>query len=63
MNCLSDAEFHYLLAQCHAAFGALEQARRSLQKVSALSETLRMRALDDSAFEAIFEAEPTADAP
>jgi len=58
-KCLGDADFHYLSAQCHAAIGDLEQARRSLQKVSALSETLRMRALDDPAFEAIYGAEPT----
>jgi predicted Zn-dependent protease len=57
-KCLNEADFHYMSAQCHAAFGDLEQARRSLQKVSVLSETLRMRALDDPVFEAIYGAEP-----
>ena len=60
-KCLGNAEFHYLSAQCHAAVGDLEQARRSLQKVSVLSETMRMRALDDPAFEAIYGSEPISD--
>jgi thioredoxin-like negative regulator of GroEL len=59
-KCLSEADFHYLSAQCHAAIGDLEQARRALHTVSVLSETLRMRALDDPAFEAIYGAEPNA---
>lgn len=58
-KCLGHADFHYLSAQCHAAAGDLEQARRSLQKVSVLSENLRMRALDEPAFEAIYGADPT----
>ncbi len=57
-KCLSDADFHYLSAQCHAVLGDLEQAIRSLQKVCVLSERLRSRALDDPAFEAIYGAEP-----
>ena len=56
-KCLSDADFHYLSAQCHAVLGDLEQAIRSLQKVSVLSERLRSRALDDPAFEVISGAE------
>jgi len=58
-KCLSDADFHYLSAQCHAAVGDLEQARGSLQKVAVMSETLRLRALDDPAFEAIYGADAT----
>ena len=58
-KCLSDADFHYLSAQCHAAVGDLEQARGSLQKVSVLSETLRLSALDDPAFEEIYGADAT----
>ena len=60
-KCLSDPDFHYLSAQCHAAFGDLEQARGSLQKVAIMSESLRMKALDDPAFEAIYGAEPISD--
>lgn len=59
-KCLNDADFHYLSAQCHAAVGDLEQARGSLRKVSVLSENLRMRALDDPAFEAIYGADSIA---
>ena len=57
-KCLGDADFHYLFARCHAALGDLEQVRRSLLKVSVLSETLRLRALEDPAFESIYGAEP-----
>lgn len=60
-KCLGDADFHYFSAQCHAVLGDLEQARGSLQKVAVLSESLRMRALDDPAFETIYGAEPITD--
>lgn len=60
-NCSGDAYFHYLSAQCHAALGNMDAARNSVKQASAMSETLRMRALDDPAFEAIFGADPISD--
>ena len=60
-NCSGDAYFHYLSAQCHAALGDMDAARTSLQKVASMSETLRSRALDDPAFEAIYGAKPISD--
>lgn len=60
-QCCGDAYFHYLCAQCHAALGDMDAARTSLQKASAMSETLRMRALDDPVFGAIYGAEPISD--
>lgn len=62
-KCSGEAYFHYLKAQCHAALGKIERARESLQKVAAMSETLRMRALDDPVFDAIFGADPISDNP
>lgn len=59
--CSGDAYFNYLCAQCHAALGDMDAARTSLQKVSAMSETLRSRALDDPVFEAISGAKPISD--
>lgn len=59
MKCSGEAYFHYLKAQCLAALGKMDRARESLQKLAAMDETLRMRALDDPVFEAIYGAEPT----
>ncbi len=53
-KCSGDAYFHYLCAQCHAALGDMDTARNSLKQASAMSETLRIRALDDPVFEAIY---------
>lgn len=61
--CSGDAYFHYLSAQCHAALGDMDAARAAIKQVSAMSETLRSRALDDPAFEAIYGAKPISDNP
>ena len=60
-KCSGDAYFHYLCAQCHAVLGDMDAARTSLQKVAIMSETLRIRALDDPVFEAIYGAKPISD--
>ena len=60
-KCSGDAYFHYLSAQCHAALGNMDAARKALKQASAMSETLRMRAMDEPVFEAIFGAEPLTD--
>lgn len=58
-KCSGDAYFHYLCAQCHAALGKMDATRNSLKQASAMSETLRMRALDDPVFEAIYGPDTT----
>jgi predicted Zn-dependent protease len=60
-KCSGDPYFHYLCAQCHAALGDMDAARKALQQVSGMSDVLRSRALDDPVFEAIYGAKPISD--
>lgn len=62
-KCSEDGYFHYLWAQCHAALGDMDRAREALQKVAKMSEILRLRALDDPVFEAIYGADTLLDNP
>lgn len=53
-KCSGDDYFHYLRAQCHAALGNWDDAKSSLKMASDKSEILKLRAVDDPVFDAIF---------
>jgi predicted Zn-dependent protease len=44
----------YLKAQCHGRLGELEQMKAALHEAFAVDESLKMKALDDPAFESVF---------
>lgn len=57
-KCEGHATFHYLRAKCHAALGDLEACRLALAAAHSIDPSLRLKTLDEPAFEAIFGASP-----
>lgn len=51
------ASSHYLKAQCYGRLSKHEEMKASLRKAFALDESLKMKALDDPAFEQVFGEE------
>lgn len=53
-KCQSHAEYHYLVAQCQVTMGNTPEAIESLGFAFQLNRDLRLKALDDPAFEGLW---------
>lgn len=56
--CRDSASFHHLRAKCHASLGDLEACALALREAHRIDPELRMRSLEDAAFEALYGSLP-----